>query len=170
MSGTKSWRLTLSTMFGVTIFILKTISPFPFDKFFIAPQAILLALGSLLLGVPGATFVSFVSGSLTAILRFSEAPTIFLFSLIYGALVDVLVICFKAKPSIGYVKLNRMIASLALSSILVGVLSYCSAVLIKIVPFRFNLLLTTLFASLLNGALAGYITTYIWRKKLRYLS
>ena len=166
MFRTKSRKLTLSTLFGVAIFILKIILPAPLDKFLFAPQVLFLAFGSLLMEVYGAIFVSLVSGSLTALLKPSTALTNFVFSLIYGLLVDIFILGFKVKTPERTVRLYRIIASLALSSAIIGVLSYYTAVILEIAPFNTIIMLVTLLSGVINGSIAGYLTEYIWRKKL----
>jgi len=167
MFEVKPWEIALSALFGVVIFVFKTVLPFPYDKFLFAPQPLLLALGSLLMGIPGATFVSLVSGSLTMLLRSSEAFTIFLFSIIYGVLIDGFFLVFKVKTS-KEVKLYRLLVSLAFSSVIVGVISYYVAIMLNVMPFHTIIMLATMFSGLVNGVIAGYLTEYIWRKKLAF--
>jgi len=45
----KTKRVALATLFGVVIFLSKTIVPPPIDEILIVVQALLLALGALLL-------------------------------------------------------------------------------------------------------------------------
>ena len=116
MVAIESRNVALIVLFGVLIFILKTFLPFPFDKFLVVFQALLLALGSLLISVLGATSVSLISGILTAFLRVSTASTIILFALIYGLLVDGCILLFKVKTSKGAVDRSKIIVSLIITS------------------------------------------------------
>lgn len=167
---TKPKKIALGTLFGVGIFVLKVVLPFPFDKFLIVFQVLFLALGSLLMGSLGATFVSLVGGVLTAFWRPLTAPTILIFSLIYGLLVDSCILVF-GEPSKEGVKLYHMIISLALSSVIVGLVSYYTSVfLLKIVPYNPIIALATLLAGLTNGVIGGYLVTYSWRKILQSIT
>ncbi|MEM3484730.1 MAG: hypothetical protein QXI12_03835 [Candidatus Methanomethyliaceae archaeon] len=76
-------RVAFIALFGVIVFASKII-PTPIDKMFVIVQALLLALGSLLLGRIGATYIATVGGLLTTIWRPSFAP----FSLIFAIIMD----------------------------------------------------------------------------------
>jgi hypothetical protein len=51
-------RITIATVFGLLVFASKILIPTPFDKMAVAPQAVPLTLGFLLIGPLGATYVA----------------------------------------------------------------------------------------------------------------
>ena len=168
-------------MFGVAVFISKITLPSPFDKTLVVFQALFLTLGALLIGVMGATYVSLVGGVLTAFWRASTAPFTFTFALMYGLLVDTLILGFKAKSSKGDVKTSRMVAAVTVSTGIVGLTSYYVSVFVKIIPripivvpiagLTINVVETAiLIAGLVNGLIAGYVASYVWKRNLRQLT
>jgi len=169
-------------MFGVAVSISKIALPSPFDKTFVAFQALFLTLGALLMGVMGATYVSFVGGILTAFWRPSMAPFTLIFALMYGLLVDVSILGFKAKSSKGDVRAPRIVAAVTVSTGIVGLTSYYvsvfvakiitrSPIVVHIAGFVINVVETAiLIAGLVNGIVAGYVATYVWKRNLRRLT
>jgi uncharacterized membrane protein len=169
-------------MFGVAIFISKIALPYPFDKVLIALQALFLVLGALLMGRMGATYVSLVGGTLMAFWRAATAPFTFAFALMYGLLVDGLILGFKAKSVKGDVKTSRMVAAVTVSSGIVGLTSYYVTVfVIQIIPrsptvvpiagLEINVVETgILIAGLINGFIAGYMASHIWKRNLKQLT
>jgi hypothetical protein len=179
---TKSRKIALATMFGVVIFISKVALPYPFDKVLVALQALFLVLGALLMGRMGATYVSLVGGILMAFWRAATAPFTFAFAVIYGLLVDGLILGFKAKSVKGDVKTSRMVAAVTVSTGITGLTSYYVTVFVtQIIPrslivvyvagFAINVVETgILIAGLINGLIAGYVATYIWKRNLQQLT
>jgi len=169
-------------MFGVAIFISKIALPSPFDKALVVFQALFLALGALLIGVMGATYVALVGGILTAFWRASMAPFTLTFALIYGLLVDSLIPGFKAKSSKGDVRSSRIVAAVTVSTGIVGLASYyVSVFVVKIITrsptvvyiagLAINVMeIAILIAGLVNGLIAGYVASYIWKRNLRQLT
>ena len=179
---TESRKIALATMFGVAVFVSKITLPSPFDKALIVFQALFLALGALLMGRMGATYVSLVGGILTAFWRASLAHFTLPFALIYGLLIDGLILGFKAKSAKGDVKTSRMVAAVTVSTGIVGLTSYYfsvfvvptitrSPIVVDIAGFAINVIETgILIAGLINGLIAGYVATYIWKRNLRQLT
>jgi hypothetical protein len=169
-------------MFGVAIFISKIALPYPFDKVLVAFQALFLVLGALLMGRMGATYVSLVGGILMAFWRVAMAPFTFAFAVMYGLLVDGLILGFKAKSVKGDVKTSRMVAAVTVSTGIVGLASYYvtvfvvkiiarSPIVVPIAGLTINVVETgILIAGLINGLIAGYVATYIWKRNLRQLT
>jgi hypothetical protein len=169
-------------MFGVAVFISKITLPSPFDKVLVALQALFLVLGALLMGRMGATYVSLVGGTLMAFWRAATAPFTFAFAVMYGLLVDGLILGFKAKSVKGDVKTSRMVAAVTVSTGIAGLTSYYVTVfVIPIIPrsltvvyiagFAINVVETgILIAGLINGLIAGYVASYVWKRNLRQLT
>ena len=84
----KSARIAISTLFGIIVFLSKFLLHTPMDKMFVAIQATLLGLSSLLISRFGATYTGLVSGLLLTVLRSEFAPFSLLFAIAYGLLVD----------------------------------------------------------------------------------
>jgi len=136
------------------------------DKVFIAIQALLLALGSLLLGRMGATYVATIGGILTALWRIALAPFSFSFALLYGLLVDGCFFLFRVRSTEGKVGTARLVVAMTLSTMIAGLSSYYVTVILGLVPRNLPLEIIILFAGTLNGAIAGYLTSIIWNKYL----
>jgi len=161
-------RVTIAAIFGAVVFVIKTFMPSPLDKMFIVVQALLLALGALLLRRMGATFVAAIGGILTALLRQAFAPFTFLFAFLYGLFVDAFFFIFKVKIADGKVKTGRLVASITLSTALVGLLSYYVTVLVLGLLQRNPILeVSILVIGTVNGAIAGYFASIIWNKHLK---
>ena len=164
----QSKRVAVATLFGAVMFTTATILPSPIDKMFIIVHALPLALGALLLRRFGATYVAIVGGVLTALWRTALAPFSFVFALLYGLLVDGFFFIFNVYVDDGTVKTGRMMASMTISTALVGVLSYYVTVLsLNLLQRNFALEVAILVAGTLNGIVAGYLTSIIWNKHLK---
>jgi len=161
-------KLALTTLFGVVVFLSKTIVPSPIDKMFIVVQALLLTLGALLLRKMGATYVAIVGGILTALWRTAYAPVTFATALLYGLFVDGFLLVARVNEAEGKVKTRRLVISVTVSTALLGYLSYyMSSIVLGLVPRNPTLEVIILFAGALNGVVAGYLASIIWNKHLR---
>jgi len=157
-------KLALATIFGVIVFIFETVLPTPIDKAFTIIQAMLLSLGYLLLGVPGATYISLIGGSLTALWRTPLAPFTIAFALLYGLLIDSLSWVLKARGIKGDVKERNLIVAVTLSTIIVGLASYFTAVIFALLPRNPLMEITILALGVVSGLLGGYLSIVIWKK------
>ena len=125
-----------------------------------------------------------VGGLLTSLLSgYSLGPFTFFFSFLFGGFVDLLFFAFKIKGTREGVSQNRLIAAMALSTLMIAVSSYSAFALL---PESFNLqkiayvslfvqpspMLTALvlFMGPATGAVAGYAAAYLWNKYLRHIS
>jgi hypothetical protein len=159
-------NLALITLFGVTIFVFEALLPTPIDKAFTFFQAMLLSLGYLLVGAPGATLISLVGGSLTAVWRAPLAPFTLGFALLFGALIDALCLVFKAKDGKGTVKELRVILAVTISTMITGVLSYNVTVMFGF-PMEPSLGYMMLVAGTVSGAVGGYLSLVLWKRVSR---
>jgi hypothetical protein len=165
-----SHRVVIATLFGVLVFVSKTIVPTPFDKLVIAPQALLLALGWLLVGGLGATYVAVIGGLMSAIWRAPFAPLTVAFALLYGLLVDGFCYALRVKGSEGNVSKGRLVGAVTASTALVGLSSYYVTVFVlEILPRSPLLELAILFGGVLNGLVAAYLALLVWRRIGKYL-
>jgi len=164
---TSARRIAVATLLGVVIFLTKTIVPSPVDKMFIVVQALVLGLGSLLLRRMGATYVAVIGGILTVLLRTALAPFTLLFALLYGLFVDCFFFIFKVNTNEEMVKTGRLVASMTLSTGLIGFISYYMSVLLELLPRNLVLEVSILAFGTFSGAIAGYLTSTIWNKYLK---
>jgi hypothetical protein len=160
-------NLALAIIFGVMIFIFETLLPTPMDKAFTFFQAMLLSLGYLLIGVPGATFISLIGGSLTAIWRAPLAPFTIGFALLFGGLIDVFCFVFGARDSKGNVRQKRLILAVALSTMITGYSGYYMTITFKIMELDPALGNVILIAGIISGIVGGYLSLILWKRILR---
>jgi len=166
-----SRRIAIATLFGALVFVSKIIVPTPFDKMAIAPQALLLALGFLLTGGLGATYVAAVSGLLTAIWRAPFAPFTIAFSLMYGLLLDGFCHAMKVKGSDASVKRGRLVAAVTVSTVIVGLSSYYVTVFVfGILPRNLFIEFIILIVGALNGLVASYLALHVWSRITKRLA
>lgn len=166
----RSQRLALASLFGVLVFVSKAFIPTPFDKLVIFIQAMLLPLGSLLMGSFGATWVACVGGFLTAVWRAPLAVFSFGFALVYGLLVDGFVFAFRIRAPEGGLRGRRLILGVTLATASVGFASYYVTVyMMEMLPRNLFLEMMILGGGVLNGLFGGYLATLIWSKVLRRL-
>lgn len=164
----KANKVAITSIFTVIIFFSKLFLPTPIDKMFIIIQALLLALSSLILRGMGATYVATISGILITAWRPTFAPFSLIFSIMYGVLIDTLFYLFKVRISQGGVRSNRVILAITLSTSIVGGLAFYTTVIIGLMPMLPMLYLTVIISGIINGFIAGYLTSIIWNKYLKY--
>ncbi len=167
MSSFSTRNLALGTLFGVMIFIFEILLPTPMDKAFTFFQAMLLSLGYLLIGVPGATFISLIGGSLTAIWRAPLAPFTLGFALLFGGLIDVFCSVFGARDEYGNVRRIRLILSVALSTMITGYSGYYMTITFDLMPLYPNLGNLILIAGIISGILGGFLSLVLWKRIFR---
>jgi len=151
---------------------------------FIVLEAVLLALSGLFIKNVGATYVGAVGGLLTALGSPGLGLFTFIAAVLFGVLVDVSLYAFKIKGSHIGVNRNRLMIAMAISTLLIGVITYSASV---IVPEYFfvsiglsNLTLfihrsialdaMVLFMGPVTGAVAGYAAAYLWNKYLKSIA
>ena len=156
--------------------------PPPINFMFIALEAVLLALSGLFIKNVGATYVGAVGGLLTAL----GSPGLGIFTFIalalYGALVDLTLFIFKIKGAPQGVNRNRLIAAIAISTMLIGIITYSTSVIIPeyvltpagiptfIMQRSWLLDAMVIFMGPATGATAGYATAYLWNKYLKSIA
>ncbi len=164
----KTKRIALATLFGTMIFLSKVVVPSPIDKMFIGIQALVLALGALLLKKMGATYVAIIGGFLTSLWRVSFAPLTFGFAVLYGLFIDIFFFIFSVNTTDDNVKTSRLVVSMTVSTALVGLISYYTTVFpFGLLPRNPMLEFSILIVGALNGSVAGYFASIIWKRYLR---
>jgi hypothetical protein len=164
MSSISTRNLALGTLFGVMIFIFEILLPTPMDKAFTFFQAMLLSLGYLMIGVPGATFISLVGGSLTAVWRAPLAPFTLGFALLFGGLIDFFCSVFRARDNTGKIKGFRLILAVALSTMITGYAGYYMTITFDLMPLDPTLGNLILIAGIISGIVGGYLSLVLWKR------
>ena len=172
-------QLFITALFGSIIFVVNIFLPPPLNYVLIVVEAVLLALSGLFIR-KGATYVGAVGGLLTALGNPALGPFTFFFTLIFGVFVDLFLFAFKINASREGVNRNRLMAAMAVSTMLIGVLSYSAfAMFPQFIPFakgtglfiqRSTMLdALVLFMGPATGVVAGYAASYLWNKYLRHI-
>jgi hypothetical protein len=162
-------RIAVGALFGVVIFVSGTIVPTPIDKMLIVVQATLLGLSSLLVKRFGATYAGTVAGLLMSLSRAAYAPFSLIFAMAYGLLVDGSFDFFGARMSEGDVQTRRVVASLTLSTAVVGLCSMYVTISIGLMPMIPTLYAIIIIVGILNGVAAGFATSFIWNRYLKHI-
>lgn len=169
----KAKRLFITALFSSIIFVSNFFVPVPVNYLLIAVQAVVLALANLFVGKAGATYVGFVGGVLSALSRPAFGPFTFVFTFLFGLLVDAFFLAFKVTPTETGVNRNRVILAMAASTAIIGFISYYSiAVILKIpelTPLKYTPMMSALviFIATGSGISAGYAAAYLWNKYLK---
>jgi len=176
-------RLFIIALFGAIIFVANIFLPPPINYLMIVVQAVLLALSSLFVHKVGAMYVGAVGGLLTALVSPALGPFTFFFAFLFGVFVDACLYIFKIKGSRQGVSRNRLIAAMALSTLLIAVSSYSAFAIApqfaNVKDFAYVGLFIqrspmldamVLFMGPAVGAVAGYASAYLWNKYLRHIS
>jgi len=176
-------RLFIIALFGAIIFVTNMFLPPPLNYIIIVVQAVLLALSALFIPRVGAMYVGAVGGLLTALVSPALGPFTFFFAFLFGVFVDVFLFAFKIKGTSQGVNQNRLIAAMAVSTMLIAVSSYSAFAIfpqyIKSEGFSIvslfvqrSLMLDALvlFMGPVTGAVAGYAASYLWNKYLRHIN
>lgn len=163
-------RITLIALFGVAVFVSKTLLPSPIDKMAVVPQAMFLALGSLLSRPLGATLVSVVGSALTVLIRPSLAPFTIAFALTYGLLTDGLTLILRVRSPERDLRVYRLVAALTISTIITGLASYYTTVhALALLPRNPVLEVIILVSGVTSGLVGGVLAALIWTKGLRHM-
>jgi uncharacterized membrane protein len=150
--------------------------PPPISNLLIVVQAVLLALASFFVGKAGATYVGLIGGVLSALSRPAFGPFTFIFTFLFGVLVDAFFYFFKVRPqNDDTVNRNRVMAAMALSTGLIGFLSYYIIAvnpypqLLQLTPTGLVPMMTAMvvFVAVGSGITAGYAAAYLWNKYLK---
>ncbi len=176
-------RLFIIALFGAIIFVTNMFLPPPLNYLVIVVQAVLLALSALFIPKVGAMYVGAVGGLLTALVSPALGPFTFFFAFLFGVFVDLFLFAFKIRGTSQGVNQNRLIAAMAISTLLIAVSSYSAFAIfpqyIKSEGFSIVSLFVqrsqmldalVLFMGPVSGAVAGYAASYLWNKYLRHIN
>jgi hypothetical protein len=160
-------RIALGSLFAVIIFLFRGFIPSPTADYLIGIEAFLVALGSVIVGRWGATYIEVVNGLIETIAKPGFAPFSLLLALLFGIQVDIFSRLFKVKEG-GTVRTGRMVAVMMLSTATTGVTSYYTTVIVtQILPDQLAIALTILIFGVFSGAAGGYAAARVWNKNLK---
>jgi hypothetical protein len=171
----KAKRIFITALFSSIIFVANFFVPPPISNLLIVVQAVIFALAALFVGKAGATYVGLTGGVLSALSRPAFGPFTFIFTFLYGVLVDVFFFVFKVASPIDNVNRNRIILAMAFSTAIIGFLSYYIVAvnpyprLIELTPTGLTPMMSglVLFVATGSGIAAGYAAAYLWNKYLK---
>ncbi len=164
----KVQRLFIAALFSSIIFVTNFFVPPPISYLLIVVQAVILALATFFVGKAGATYVGLVGGILSALARSSFGPFTFVFTLLFGVLVDVFAFAFKAYPEKDGVNRSRVMLAMAVSTAIIGFVSYyVFSVYLQIIAFDIMMTGMVIFVAVGSGLSAGYAAAYLWNKYLK---
>lgn len=160
-------KLVTATLFGVIIFVVRTIFPPPFSDLFLIVEALLLGLSFILLGRGGATYTELVNGLLASFLKVSFFPFSILLALLYGILVDAFSTLLVVRSG-DSIRAKRLVASLTLSSVITGPVAYYATVFVThLLPNEPSIYASVIIFGVFSGAIGGYLAVKIWEKNLK---
>jgi uncharacterized membrane protein len=171
-------RVFITALFSSIIFITNFFVPPPISNLLIVVQAVMLALASLFVGKLGATYVGLTGGVLSALSRPAFGPFTFLFTFLFGVLVDVFFVLFRVDTLKGEVSVKKVMAAMAFSTAIIGFLSYYIIAvnpyphLIELTPSELTPMMSglVLFVAFGSGITAGYAAAYLWNKYLKNIA
>ena len=167
----KAKKLFIASLFSSIIFVINFLVPPPISYLLIVVQAVILALANLFLGKAGATYVGLIGGFLSALSRPAFGPVTFLFTLLFGLMVDAFSFAFKVSSTPEGVNRNRVILAMTFSTAIIGFVSYyTTAVYLQIVDVSPMMSGLVIFVATGSGISAGYATAYLWNKYLKNVS
>jgi len=174
-------KLIIIAFFGAIMFVTRVFVPPPIDKMLIVVDAVLLAVSALFLKTGGATAVATVGGILAGLWLPTFLPFSLIFAIIYGAIVDFLFIALRIKATRTGVPQNRLIATMALSTLAIAAMSYyvfsyypnvnyVTSLSLAFIPRNDLLNMLVIFMGTITGVVAGYAASYLWNKYLKNIA
>ena len=164
----KTQRLFIAALFSSIIFVTNFFVPPPISYLLIAVQAVVLALATFFVGKAGATYVGLIGGVLSALARPAFGPVTFIFTFLFGLLVDVFVLAFQVSSTKEGVNRNRVMLAMAFSTAIIGFSSYyVTAVYLNLLAFDLVMSGMVVFVGAGSGISAGYAAAYLWNKYLK---
>ncbi len=164
----KTQRLFIAALFSSIIFVTNFFVPPPISYLLIAVQAVVLALATFFVGKAGATYVGLIGGVLSALARPAFGPATFLFTFLFGLLVDAFAWVFQVSSTKEGVNRNRVTLAMAFSTAIIGFSSYyVTAVYLNLIAFDLVMSGLVVFVGAGSGISAGYAAAYLWNKYLK---
>jgi ABC-type thiamin/hydroxymethylpyrimidine transport system permease subunit len=165
--ASRNRKIATATIFGGIAFVATAFLPSPLSDFLIIIPSFFFALGYIVLGRGGATYVSLVDGLLTTPFKLSFAPFSLIFALILGILIDLFATAFKARRN-SEVRTSMLTLSTTLGTAITGLAAYYITVKVTgLLNTDFSVALTILVFGIISGAAAGFLAAKIWNRNLR---
>lgn len=163
----RSRRVAIASLFGVIIFLVRGFIPAPTSDYLIGIESFLLALGYIMVGRGGATYIEVVNGLLTTPVKLSLAPFSLLLALLFGVMVDVFSSALGVKKG-AEVSKGRLIVALGISTAATGTIAYYTTVFVaRLLPNQPSIALTILIFGVISGAIGGYLGALVWDRNLK---
>ncbi len=150
---------------------------------FIVIQAVLLALSGLFIRNVGATYAGGVGGLLSALGSPGLGLFTFIAAVLFGVLVDASLYTFKIKGTHLGVNRDRLMIAMAISTFLIGIITYSASVIVPeyfvtigissltlFIHRSIALEAMVLFMGPVTGLTAGYTAAYLWNRYLKSIS
>jgi uncharacterized membrane protein len=167
----KAKRLFIAALFSSIIFVINFLVPPPISYLLIVVQAVILALANFFVGKAGATYVGLIGGFLSALSRPAFGPFTFIFTFLFGLMVDFFSLVFKVSFTKGVVNRNRVIFAMMFSTLIIGFLSYyTTAVYLNLVDLNPVMSGLVIFVATGSGISAGYAAAYLWNRYLKNIN
>jgi len=144
-------KIATATIFGGIAFVATAFLPSPLYRPSDNNSILFVALGFIVLGRGGGTYVALVDGLLTTPFKLSFAPFSLIFALILGFLVDAFATAFKAKKN-SEVRTGMLTLATTLSTAITGVAAYYITVKVTgILNTSFSIAATILVFGIISG-------------------
>jgi uncharacterized membrane protein len=164
----KTQRLFISALFSSIIFVTNFFVPPPISYLLIVVQAVILALATFFVGKAGATYVGLVGGVLSALARPGYGPFTFIFTFLFGFLVDVFSFAFQVTSTKKRVDRKKVISAMTFSTAIIGFSSYyVFSAHLNLIDFNPAMSGLVIFIGMGSGISAGYAAAYLWNKYLK---
>ena len=159
-----SRNIAIAAVFAVIVFSSKAFAPAPFKDSFIVVQALLLGLAGLLIAPIGATLVSTTAGLLLAAWSPGLAVFSISFSILYGVMLDALLLVLHPLGEKGRLDAKRFTISVTVSTAAIGLIAYAVTLSLRLLPRNPIAEIAVLFSGAVTGAIGGYLGVSIWRR------
>ncbi len=169
MRMASSRQITMAAVFGVIVFFSKAFAPTPYKDSFVVVQALLLGLGALMIPPLGATLVSTIAGFLIAGWSPSLAVFSISFSILYGLMLDGLLLILHPMRQSGTLSTGRFTAALTFSTAAIGIIAYGATLSLRLLPRNPAAEVAILAAGIVSGLIGGYLGAVIWRRAARHM-
>jgi hypothetical protein len=164
-----SRRIAIAAVFSVIVFTSKAFAPAPFKDSFVIVQALLLGLAGLLVAPLGATLVSTIAGLMLAGWAPSLAVFSVGFSVLYGLMLDSLLIVLHPLDELGRLKAKRFTLAVSVSTAAIGIVAYAVTLTLRLLPRNPIAEVAILVAGGVTGVAGGYVGVLVWRRAGAYL-
>lgn len=163
----KTRKIATATLFGGVSFAATAFLPSPLSDLLIIIPSFFVALGYIVLGRGGGTYVGLVDGLLTTPFKLSFAPFSLLFALLLGLLVDAFSSLFRARRG-PETNTKALVGSTTFSTAITGIVAYYTTVVVSgVLHTDIAIAFTILVFGIISGAAAGLLASKLWNRNLK---